>query len=185
MTDDTNAEAVEAVNRALASPGRPRGGIGGQTMESTARSTFHEISAWDLETILSVLKGKEAAVVSAANAAMAAERGACAEIARLAMDAADEKRKRDRGPAFISYAASAEVILRRIRARANTDALVARDARVRAEALRDIKEKAIEIMALEDGETEENLKGYARGSYFAAKCILALIPADQEENLND
>jgi len=61
----------------------------------------------------------------------------------------------------------------------------AEKAEAAAEALEKVKGKALEIMALEDDETEENLTGYGRGSYFAAKCILALTLSDREGKEKD
>jgi len=86
------------------------------------------------------------------NAAVAAERDVCAQVCH--------EYSKDHGTgAFDRHSAECE---RRIRARANTDALAARDARVRAEALR------------EAAETAEGFDVEVRDA------ILALIPADQE-----
>ena len=42
-------DIAERLRAATFTRGRSRGGAGGQTIEATMRSTFHEISAWDLD----------------------------------------------------------------------------------------------------------------------------------------
>ncbi len=113
-------------------------------------------------------------------AAVVAEREACAELADGMHEAA------------IKWAASyipefdgdtdSKRIAEAIRARSDTDALAARDARVRAEAL---KKAVVNLKTyaphLEDG--PEHDVGYYHGYYTAVDRILALIPDQHKENL--
>ena len=56
----TSDDPKDRLLSALASKGRTLGGVGGMTLESNARSTFHEISAWDLEGALNRITDLEA-----------------------------------------------------------------------------------------------------------------------------
>jgi len=105
------------------------------------------------------------------DAAVSAEREACAELC-------DVVTQDHVGDVIIG-------IGNEIRARAGVlDALVARDARVRAEALREAAEVAGMTRApMQD--TQHEAVGLLPIGDQIAKAILALIPADQEENLND
>ncbi len=48
------SELREIAERVMATKGRAWGGVGGQTIEATARSTFHEISAWDGDRLFDI-----------------------------------------------------------------------------------------------------------------------------------
>lgn len=48
---DVLSDLREALARIERSPQRIRGGVGGQTMEATAKATIREISEWDLEAV--------------------------------------------------------------------------------------------------------------------------------------
>lgn len=74
MSDDL----VKRLRKATFTKGKMRGGAGGQTIEASMRSTFHEISAWDLE--------KAADEIERLRAKVEAER----DEARLLLDEAAE-----------------------------------------------------------------------------------------------
>lgn len=57
---DDVAAIVEMLRKATFTKGRTRGGIGGQTIEANMRSTFHEVSAWDLDQAADALEAQAA-----------------------------------------------------------------------------------------------------------------------------
>lgn len=57
---DDVAEVANTLRKATFTKGRTRGGIGGQTIEANMRSTFHEVSAWDLDRAADALEAQAA-----------------------------------------------------------------------------------------------------------------------------
>lgn len=57
---DDVAEIANTLRKATFTKGRTRGGIGGQTIEANMRSTFHEVSAWDLDRAADALEAQAA-----------------------------------------------------------------------------------------------------------------------------
>ncbi|VDS07531.1 hypothetical protein PARHAE_00708 [Paracoccus haematequi] len=57
---DDVAETAKRLRQATFAKGRMRGGIGGQTIEASMRSTFHEVSAWDLDIAADALDAQAA-----------------------------------------------------------------------------------------------------------------------------
>jgi len=99
-----------------------------------------------------------------------------AAVAAAYEDAADEVGQHLSTPEDVVWAKDAA---ERIRARTDTDALAARDARVRAEALKEAAEVAGMTRApMQD--TQHEAVGLPPIGDQIAKAILALIPTDQE-----
>lgn len=77
MTDKAEIEAlVKLLHEATFTKGRIKGGVCGQTIEASMRSTFHEVSAWDLDTAAVALTALQADLAAAVAAKEAAE-GRC------------------------------------------------------------------------------------------------------------
>jgi len=128
---------------------------------------------WDTDDMrLCWEKGFEAGV-SEKDAAVVAEREACAKLCQKWSDCWGEGGRDDMAEAAWRCA-------KHIEAEANTDTLAARDARVRAEALRE----AMKICDEERHNTNALTSNppQSAGAVKARNRILALIPADQEED---
>ena len=71
---DDVAETAKRLREATFTKGRMRGGVGGQTIEASMRSTFHEVSAWDLDVAADTIEAQaaELARLREENAIMAA-----------------------------------------------------------------------------------------------------------------
>lgn len=57
---DDVAGIADTLRKATFTKGWTRGGIGGQTIEANMRSTFHEVSAWDLDRAADALEAQAA-----------------------------------------------------------------------------------------------------------------------------
>lgn len=57
---DDVAETAKRLREATFTKGRMRGGVGGQTIEASMRSTFHEVSAWDLDQAADTIEAQAA-----------------------------------------------------------------------------------------------------------------------------
>lgn len=57
---DDVPETAKRLRQATFTKGRMRGGVGGQTIEASMRSTFHEVSAWDLDVAADALEAQAA-----------------------------------------------------------------------------------------------------------------------------
>lgn len=68
-----SADVELKLRKATFTKGRMRGGVCGQTVEASMRSTFHEVSAWDLEEAadtIEALRAERDAAVQRAEAAL-------------------------------------------------------------------------------------------------------------------
>lgn len=79
---DDVAETAKRLQQATFTKGRMRGGIIGQTIEAAMRSTFYEVSAWDLLAAADALEA-QAAELAQAKAESARFRLLLGEIATL------------------------------------------------------------------------------------------------------
>ena len=86
---DDVAETAKRLRQATFTKGRMRGGIGGQTIEANMRSTFHEVSAWDLDVAADALEAQaaELARLREALTKINVGEGWAAQIARTALAA--------------------------------------------------------------------------------------------------